>query len=156
MSQITVVNTLIAFLQALFYTGSTPTKGKRSSKVEFYLKKFQEEKIFHDMSIKPYPAGLYVEIKHNLQITATENKEIMGHTWKTVQTKKTEELIGAEYSEKLIAISKVWAQGISFFGNAQKFNDWLRQFNPFLDSKPLDLLRTISGSEIVADELERL
>ena len=156
MSQIAALNTLVTFLQALFYAGSTPTRGKIPRKVEFYLENFQEERILHDMSTVPYPAGLYIEIKNNLQITGAEYKEIMGHTWKTVQTKKADELMEAGYSEKLVAISKVWAQGISFFGDAKKFNHWLRQLNPFLDSKPIDLLSTISGSEIVADELERM
>lgn len=124
--------------------------------VDYYLENFQEEMFVHAMSSKSYPAKLYRDIKDFLQITNTEYKEIMGHTWKTVQTKKANELLSKEYSEKLISTSKVWAQGIAFFGGEEKFNHWLRQFNPFLDSKPIDLLSTIRGSEIVAEELERL
>lgn len=65
----------------------------------------------------------------------------MGHSWKTVQTKEPNALLGIEYSEKLIAISNVWARGITFFGKAEQFNHWLRQFNPLLDHKPIDLLK---------------
>lgn len=156
MYKVSDINSLVTFLNALFYAGSKPKKIKKSKDVDFYLENFQEEMFLHSMSTKAYPAKLYKEIKNVLQITGVEYKEIMGHTWKTVQTKKANELLSTDYSEKLISASKVWAQGIAFFGNEEKFNHWLRQYNPFLDSKPIDLLTTISGSEIVSDELERL
>lgn len=156
MHGIPALNSLLTFLHALFYTSAKSNSTKKSRDVNFYLKNFQEDMVLHSMSTKPYPAKLYGKIKDLFQITAIEYKAIMGHTWKTVQTKKANELLNIEYSEKLISASKVWTQGIVFFGNEEKFNHWLRQFNPFLDSRPIDLLTTINGSEIVTDELERL
>ena len=156
MRSISNSNMLTSFLQSLFYAGLNSGSRKKFNKIEFYLDNFQEVSTLHMMSTKPYPAKLYKDLKNFLNITGTEYKYIMGHTWKTVQTKKANELLSVDYSEKLITASKVWTQGIAFFGNDQKFNHWLRQFNPFLDSRPIDLLTTISGSEMVADELDRM
>jgi putative toxin-antitoxin system antitoxin component (TIGR02293 family) len=149
------IDSLQSFLYLLFYTGSWPNT-KKSGGLDFYLEHFQEEMCLHSMSSKPYPAKLYKAIKDFFQVTNAEYKEIMGHTWKTVQTRKNEELLNQEYSEKLVSAAKVWTLGIAFFGTEKKFNHWLRQFNPFLDNKPIDLLTTINGSEIVSEELERL
>ncbi|MCG8307668.1 MAG: DUF2384 domain-containing protein [Cytophagales bacterium] len=95
-------------------------------------------------------------MKESLFITGDEYRNIMGHTWRTILKKESDELLDADYSEKLVAASKVLAQGVSFFGSFEKLGIWLRKFNPFLDARPIDLLTTIPGSEIVSDELERL
>jgi putative toxin-antitoxin system antitoxin component (TIGR02293 family) len=142
--------------QLLLKYSDNPSAQKRSIDRDSFIDNFQDTYVLHQMSSIRYPAKFYRGLKDCLFITGDEYRNIMGHTWRTVLKKKSNELLDADYSEKLVAASKVLAQGVGLFGSFEKLSHWLRKFNPFLDARPIDLLTTIPGSEIVSDELERL
>ena len=59
-------------------------------------------------------------------------------------------------SEHVLFLLELYDKGIDTFGNVDEFKNWLPQHNIGIDAKPNDLLDSITGINIVMNELNRI
>ena len=59
-------------------------------------------------------------------------------------------------SEHILQLFELFDKGMDTFGSLEEFKSWLPQHNVGIDAKPLELLDTIIGINIVLNELMRI
>ncbi|HYK76115.1 MAG TPA: antitoxin Xre/MbcA/ParS toxin-binding domain-containing protein [Daejeonella sp.] len=59
-------------------------------------------------------------------------------------------------SEHIIALFELFDKGMDTFGSLEEFKKWLPQHNIGINANPIDLLDTITGIQIVINELIRI
>jgi len=117
---------------------------------------FNEPLHVHTLCTFEYPQSSYRLIKQGLSLTNDDYQTLMGHTWASVRSRNEDSLISVEHSEKLVHNIQIMLKGLEVFGNEEAMNRWLRKFNPFLSTEPIALLKTITGTEMVLEEMDRL
>lgn len=92
-----------------------------------------------------------------ISVTLQEFAQIMHITERTFQRYDDNDVIRAEYSEKAIALARLYDRGGEVFGSVDKFKIWMRTpLYVFHGETPLSLLDTSIGFEMVLDELGRI
>ncbi len=64
--------------------------------------------------------------------------------------------LSTSLSEHVLFLLELYDKGIDTFGSVQEFKNWLPQHNIGIDAKPNDLLDSITGINIVINELNRI
>ncbi len=64
--------------------------------------------------------------------------------------------LSTSLSEHVLFLLELYDKGIDTFGSVEEFNKWLPQHNIGIDAKPADLLDSITGINIVVNELNRI
>lgn len=76
---------------------------------------------------------------------------------RTIRRMSHSDTLNADLSEKLIELIRLFKLGHEIFGDTHIFNEWMRRQVAGLGyARPLDLVDTSIGIEIVGDELYRL
>ncbi len=76
---------------------------------------------------------------------------------RTLQRYSPDKTMGINSSERLIELTLLFLKGIQVFNNKERLFVWLHRSNrTLINSKPLDLIETSIGIELVADELLRI
>ena len=90
--------------------------------------------------------------------SATLVEQLLNKTIKTfTKYKEQETLLDATVSEKLLKLFALYDKGAAVFGSIEEFNKWLAEPAFGLGNQvPQDLLDTISGIELVGEELTRI
>jgi putative toxin-antitoxin system antitoxin component (TIGR02293 family) len=85
-------------------------------------------------------------------------EKVLNKTMKTFTSyKKNQTSLDPVVSEKLLKIFSLYDKGLAVFGNISEFNLWLSTPSFGLGkSIPRDLLDTITGIELVSEELTRI
>jgi putative toxin-antitoxin system antitoxin component (TIGR02293 family) len=67
------------------------------------------------------------------------------------------ELLSPVESDRVQRLERIWAHGVRVFANPEKFARWLRSEIIALDgARPIDLLASETGAQIVDEELGRI
>jgi len=103
-----------------------------------------------------YPAIAYKEIKRVMGVSIKEYERIFAHTWRGIAQKQDYDSVDRSYSERLLSILRIYAQGIAVFGDPDKLNTWLSSHNRTMAAEPRELLDTILGCGKISDELGRI
>lgn len=87
-----------------------------------------------------------------------ENTRITIESMKTVQSHKHKNtVLDAATSEKLLKLFALYSKGVAVFGSVDAFTDWLSRPAYGLGNRvPDELLDTLTGVELIADELTRI
>lgn len=64
--------------------------------------------------------------------------------------------LSTSLSEHVLFLLELYDKGIDTFGSIDEFRNWLQQHNIGIDAKPNDLLDSITGINIVMNELNRI
>lgn len=64
--------------------------------------------------------------------------------------------LSTSLSEHVLFLLELYDKGIDTFGSVEEFKNWLPQHNIGIDAKPSDLLDSITGINIVMNELNRI
>lgn len=64
--------------------------------------------------------------------------------------------LSTSLSEHVLFLLELYDKGIDTFGSINEFKNWLPQYNIGIDAKPNDLLDSITGINIVMNELNRI
>jgi putative toxin-antitoxin system antitoxin component (TIGR02293 family) len=85
-------------------------------------------------------------------------EKVLNKTMKTFTSyKKNQTALDPVVSEKLLKIFSLYDKGNKIFGNVEEFNQWLATPSFGLGKfVPRDLLDTITGIELVSEELTRI
>lgn len=67
------------------------------------------------------------------------------------------EMLSPVESDRVQRVERIWAHGVRVFANPEKFGLWLRSEIIALDgARPIDLLASETGAQIVDEELGRI
>ncbi|CAN5439646.1 hypothetical protein BH09BAC3_BH09BAC3_36100 [soil metagenome] len=126
----------------------------------FFIKEASHARNLHDLN-KIIGRGLpYRSVRHLMEfldLTTREIADLTGVSQRTISRWDDESLIGPLPSKNLIKVDSVVHSGIEVFGSEASFKSWLEQPNTALgDDKPVDLLTTPYGAELVEDAIEAL
>lgn len=85
-------------------------------------------------------------------------EKVLNKTIKTFASyKRTQTNLDSTISEKLLKIFSLYDKGVNVFGNIDEFNKWIVSPSFGLGNIiPRDLLDTVTGTELVYDELIRI
>lgn len=64
--------------------------------------------------------------------------------------------LSTSLSEHVLFLLELYDKGIDTFGSIDEFKNWLPQHNIGIDAKPSDLLDSITGINMVMNELNRI
>lgn len=92
-----------------------------------------------------------------LNLSIKELSNLLPVTERTLQRRKTNSLLSTTVSEQIILIAEITDKGSTVFGGIAPFRKWLKEKNTALAGhRPLDLLDTAIGVQLVAEELGKL
>lgn len=95
-------------------------------------------------------------IKHS-SLTKKQVSRLIHVSERTLQRKSPNTLMDINSSERLIELSRLFHKGIIVLSKKEKFLTWLERPNKSLgNSKPIDLIETSIGIDLVMDELLRI
>lgn len=95
-------------------------------------------------------------IKHS-GLTKKQLSKLIHVSERTLQSYSPDKTIDINSSERLIELTLLFLKGIQVFNEKEKFTVWLNHSNRALANwKPLDLIETNIGIDLVADELLRI
>lgn len=85
-------------------------------------------------------------------------EQVLNKTIKTFTSyKKNQTMLDATVSEKLLKFFSLYNKGLAVFGNIEEFNKWISEPSFGLGNQvPRDLLETVTGVELVSNELSRI
>ena len=85
-------------------------------------------------------------------------EKVLNKTIKTFTSyKKSQTTLDSTISEKLLKIFALYDKGVAVFGNIDEFNQWVATPSFGLGNMiPRDLLDTVTGIELVSNELIRI
>lgn len=108
------------------------------------------------MSGLSYP--IFEKMQTNISFTKDEWAEFLDLSVRTLDRYKLEQKrFKASQSEKIIGLIEVLERGTEVFGDLNLFKQWLKQSIPALaNTKPIELLYTSYGKELVLAELTRI
>ncbi|SCD20193.1 Hypothetical protein PSM36_1371 [Proteiniphilum saccharofermentans] len=108
---------------------------------------------------KGIPYSFFNRIQDYSPFTESEWATLLSISTKSLQRYKSTENYRFKplQSEKIIAMTEVTKAGMDLFGNIDKFKEWLNTPSYALGNlKPMELLSSSYGKELVMDELIRL
>ncbi|TDN94996.1 putative toxin-antitoxin system antitoxin component (TIGR02293 family) [Salegentibacter sp. 24] len=95
-------------------------------------------------------------IKHS-SLTTKQVSKLIHVSERTLKRYAPDKTIAINSSERLIELTRLFHKGINVFNEKEKFIVWLDRPNKALaNSKPLDLIETSIGVDLVMDELRRI
>ncbi len=95
-------------------------------------------------------------IKHS-NLTKKQVSRLIHVSERTLQRKSPDKPMDINASERLIELTRLFHKGINVFGKKEKFLTWLERPNKSLgNSKPIDLIETSIGIDLVMNELVRI
>ncbi len=108
------------------------------------------------ISLNGLRSNFFSSLKQKFRLNNQQFNSLVGITWKTITNHKKDSQILGLHTERALYLAKVWDTGIDYFNDADLFRKWLARNNPFFDEKPLNLLNTMAGCEIVYKKLQQL
>lgn len=98
-----------------------------------------------------------LNLANTLNLTIKELAGLLPVTERTLQRRGANSLLSSSVSEQIILIAEITETGSKVFGGIAPFRAWLKEKNTALGgNKPLDLLDTAIGVQLVSDELGKL
>lgn len=95
-------------------------------------------------------------IKHST-LSRKQVSKLIHVSERTLQRYSPEKTMDINSSERLIELTRLFHKGINVFNDKEKFITWLNRPNKSLaNSKPIDLMETSLGIDLVLDELLRI
>ena len=92
-----------------------------------------------------------------LSLSMKEIAALLPVTERTLQRRKAESRLSPSVSEQVILILELISQGVDVFGSVPSLIKWLNEENTALGGhKPLALLDTAIGVQLVGEELNKL
>ena len=92
-----------------------------------------------------------------LDLNTQKIADLTGVSQRTISRWTADSIIGVLPSKNLLKLDALVQKGIEVFGSEDSFKSWLQQPNMALgDEKPIDLLPTPYGTELVEDAIDAM
>ena len=93
----------------------------------------------------------------NIGFNKTQYSEILNINPRTLDRNlKNKYTLDIDKSEKALRLDYLITHGTHTFGSEKLFSNWINEYSIALGKKPKDLFNTITGIEIVDEELTRI
>ena len=93
----------------------------------------------------------------NIGFNKTQYSEILNINPRTLDRNlKDKYTLDIDKSEKALRLDYLITHGTQTFGSEELFSSWINEYSIALGKKPKDLFNTITGIEIVDEELTRI
>ena len=93
----------------------------------------------------------------HINLTQSDLFNILHISARTWQRYTDEKLLPQDVTEKALQLANLYKQGEEVFGESWRFHGWMNHPSFVLDGKkPLELLDTIFGFQLVSDEIMRI
>lgn len=111
-----------------------------------------------DVVKKGISYNLFAAIQKLLPLTIKDWEEILNLNMRSVMRYKAQgKTFKPIQSEKILLIGHIYTLGLEFFGDKNKFDNWLITSSFALgSSKPVDLLKDSYGQQLLINELTRM
>ena len=111
----------------------------------------------YELSRNGLPKKALLNLIANLGFTVKTMASLLHITERTIQRKSDMELLDFITSEQILQVADVYSRGNSVFGSQENFKKWIALENKALDDKkPIDLVSSRYGSQLILDELGRI
>lgn len=111
----------------------------------------------YELSRTGIPKRALLNLAANLDVSLRSMAGLLNIAERTIQRKRDDELLDRPTSEQVIQIAEVYARGAEVFGSAPHFQQWMTAENlPLGGKKPLELLPSRYGAQMILDELGRI
>lgn len=114
--------------------------------------------LWHAIRKHPLKKRHVVSISSKLRLPQKDAAQLAGVSVRTFQRQKPTAIITNAASENVIKLAELYEAGLMTFDNDEdSFHAWLNTYVPALNNeKPLELLSSNLGIELVKDELLRI
>jgi putative toxin-antitoxin system antitoxin component (TIGR02293 family) len=104
------------------------------------------------------PADVVTALGQRLQLNQRELSRMLGIPARTLSRRKASAaLLSAQESDRTVRVARVAAAAVTFLGDWERATGWLHAPNRALGgARPLDLLDTDPGAQMVEDVLGRI
>ncbi|MBW6458056.1 MAG: DUF2384 domain-containing protein [FCB group bacterium] len=123
-----------------------------------YRSLFENKVRLNRLIMSGLPYSLFDVLRDKTPFTKDEWAGFLDISIKTLDRyKQSDKKFKVSQSEKIVGMMEVLERGVDVFGNMEMFKHWLYSTVPaFGDTRPIDLLITSYGRELVLDELTRI
>ena len=98
-----------------------------------------------------------VSLANTMNLSLKEISEILPVSERTLQRYKPGQQLDKKTSEQILEIARLYSEGFKVFNNHDLFKQWMEYANSALGNvKPIDLLDTSFGIELLIDELGKI
>jgi len=98
-----------------------------------------------------------LKLSELLSLSVKDFAKLLPVTERTIQRYHVNKRFKSDISEHIILIAEVIVKGLEVFPNQERLKNWLNAPNKSLDNtKPIELLDTSFGAQLVIDELGRM
>lgn len=109
------------------------------------------------LSKKGLPKKSLLSLSDQIDLSLKAMAALLHVTERTIQRKGDDELLDEVTSAQLLQIAEVYSRGAEVFDSTEDFQVWMRTVSPALGhQRPLDLLSSSYGAQMVLDELGRI
>ncbi len=103
-------------------------------------------------------------VKHNMvsladtfDIPLNTMCELSSISLRTLQRYKPDKSLPLPVADRVVSLASLFVYGVSVFENKESFKKWLEiPLRAFKGKRPIDILDSITGIELVNDEIERI
>lgn len=117
----------------------------------------RNEMDLYELSKTGLPKKALVNLIQNLGFTVKSMASLLNVTERTIQRKNDMDLLDGVTSEQILQVADVYSRGSTVFDSPEGFKQWLAFENKALNNrKPIDLLSSRYGAQMVLDEIGRI
>lgn len=119
--------------------------------------KFETTLDLVDLGEKGLTKASLLELAEFLELSVAQMARLLPITERTIQRYSRSTRLSRAVSDHLLEIARLAVRGIDVFGDKKRLLDWLQRTNVALGGrKPMDLLASTLGIDLVNDELGRI
>jgi putative toxin-antitoxin system antitoxin component (TIGR02293 family) len=112
---------------------------------------------FYELGKEGLPKKALLNFAKSLGISMRALTGMLNVTERTLQRKKDTDLLNEGLSEHILQLAEVYSRGEEVFGDLKQFKLWLDSSSRALgDRKPLELLSSRYGAQMILNELGRI
>jgi len=117
----------------------------------------RNEMDLYELSRTGLPKKALLNLIQNLGFTVKSMASLLNITERTIQRKSDMELLDFITSEQILQVADIYSRGSEVFGSPEGFKKWVSLENKALNNrKPIDLLSSRYGAQMVIDEIGRI
>jgi putative toxin-antitoxin system antitoxin component (TIGR02293 family) len=110
-----------------------------------------------DLARRGVPKMAVLQMAKQLRLTGKELTLIINLSERTLQRYDDNKNLEKDASERAIQLAALYERGYEVWGNEERFHAWMRHPNAAMDAKkPIELLDTLLGFQLVFDEIGRI
>jgi putative toxin-antitoxin system antitoxin component (TIGR02293 family) len=97
-----------------------------------------------------------VKLAERMSMSIKDIAAILPVSERTLKRYRSTTRLSPELSERLLKLSELYSKGIDVFGSKEKFIKWMNLESLAIGSKPINIIDTLTGIQLVKDELGRI